>query len=172
MAVACLLPVALDHPYQMSYFSSLVGGRKGALACGIASTANDKECLNRVTLAYLNKQLPPKSKVLCYPFGPDAMQVYQKIGMLRSDIVIDGAMFKAYRFPYDWVSSQDYLLLTAWNGGFDDIAWQLYFWGKPMFQVTKGGVPLVMLYDTRDSRNAAIIKELEFHVMRDYDWAD
>jgi hypothetical protein len=87
---AALLPAVratlLTHPYQMSYYSSLIGGPRGAARLGMDATFWGETYLSAVALI---NALPEGATVWVSPPGTQSLlEFYQRGGLIRPDIVL------------------------------------------------------------------------------------
>jgi len=84
-AAGVLVPVALFHPYQLSYYNVLVGGPWGARRLGFETTYWD-DTFDAKALAYLNENVPQGGKVAFVAMGDFVWRIYQFNGDARTDI--------------------------------------------------------------------------------------
>ena len=116
LALFVLGPAGLEliriHPYELSYYNTLIGGPRGAWNRGFELTYWF-DAFNGQVLAQLNGRLPAKADV-DFPndlTNPMTFQELQTLGAIRSDIKLWGDVkFKssAYdKFDYVWLQTQD-----------------------------------------------------------------
>lgn len=138
------LPFYNVKPFYLEYYNEFIGGVKGAHKKGFETTywgnVVDEKFLN-----FLNKRVPPHSKVLFSPFSQEILEFYQKEGKLRKDIIV-----QAITLPKPWVLFEyDYLVLIARQGCFTKEMWTFYQKMSPVHTVSLNNVPLVMLYQLK-----------------------
>jgi 4-amino-4-deoxy-L-arabinose transferase-like glycosyltransferase len=110
VAVLVLAPAAseliLIHPYELSYYNTLIGGPRGAWRRGFELTYWYDAFTPRV-LNELNEKFPEGAAV-GFPnhlSSPATFQELQSLGMLRGDIRLDATPPDA--FPYLWLLTHD-----------------------------------------------------------------
>jgi len=131
-----IVPLAAIHPYELSYYSALVGGLRGAHKLGMETTYWGDTVTSDV-LDYVNARCPKGGKVCFFPIGDFIPPTYQDAtGELRKDL----------RFSTEIDPDYDLLVLLPRQGKFNEKAWRLYRTGKPVFQVERQGVPLCLVY--------------------------
>lgn len=87
------VPLFQVYPYGLEYYSSLVGGVKGARMAGLETTYWWTALTER-HLTRINQLLPPKARLRFVPMDPDLHQLYASLGLLRKDIqVVEGNDF-------------------------------------------------------------------------------
>lgn len=135
--------VASVHPYQLSYYSELIGGLSGAAARGFQATY----WFDAVTPGMLDemaRQLPLQPRLLCLPpTGADTVTFSnRRLGRLRPDLM------GLTRPPADYVLV---ILRQDELGKFDDLGWRLHRGeaGPPLIVRSLDGVPLAALYRCR-----------------------
>ena len=133
------------HPAELSYFNLLIGGPKGAQASGMETTYWG-EVITPETIQWMNTHLPQNANVKILPvypgnapisrlsFYPDVLVYYRAHGILRPDIQFFSEP------PYD------YYVLVSRQGLFDDMGWQLYRNGKPVYSLNRAGIQLMGIY--------------------------
>lgn len=144
LAVLLLAPPVVSiiriHPYELSYYSEIVGGLRGATRLGLETTFWCESYKN--SLPYLNANAPQDA--LIWVDQPLALRAYQEDGLLRGDLRITG---------WDVVSpySCDYALVQMRETGFTDVPElvDLIEQYEPEFTVSVDGVPLAMVYGLR-----------------------
>jgi len=132
-----LVSIVKFHPYELSYYSEIVGGLPGAVQLGLETTfwcESYKDCL-----PYLNAHLPEGASI--WVDQPFALRAYQEDEMLRQDLRITG---------WDVISPYacDYALVQMRETGFTDVPelLDLVEQYEPEFTVSVEGVPLAMVY--------------------------
>jgi 4-amino-4-deoxy-L-arabinose transferase-like glycosyltransferase len=128
------------HPYELSYYSEVVGGLPGAVRLGLETTfwcESYKDCL-----PYLNANAPEGA--LIWVDQPLALRAYQEDRLLRQDLRITG---------WDVVSPYtcDYALVQMRETGFTDVPELVNLMKeyRPEFTVSVEGAPLAMVYRLR-----------------------
>jgi 4-amino-4-deoxy-L-arabinose transferase-like glycosyltransferase len=128
------------HPYELSYYSEIVGGLPGAVRLGLETTFWCESY--KAFLPYLNDNAPEGA--LIWVDQPLALRAYQEDGLLRGDLRITG---------WDVVSpfTCDYALVQMRETGFTDVPElvNLVDQYRPEFTVSVEGVTLAMLYKLR-----------------------
>ncbi len=130
--------IARVHPYELAYYSELVGGIQGAARLGFETTfwADGYQG----TLEYINASASAGATVWA-----DAYQVlwaYQDLGRLRKDIFVPGSD------PRDPGVGALAIVQARQSRYFPAIA-ELVSRHEPAFSVRVQGIPLVMVYRTR-----------------------
>jgi 4-amino-4-deoxy-L-arabinose transferase-like glycosyltransferase len=144
LAIVLLGPPVLSmikiHPYELSYYSEIVGGLPGAVRLGLETTfwcESYKACL-----PYLNANTPEGA--LIWVDQPLALRAYQDDKLLRQDLRITG---------WDVVSPYtcDYAVVEMRETGFTNVPElvDLMKQYQPEFTVSVEGVPLAMVYKLR-----------------------
>jgi len=144
LALALLVPPAASmiriHPYELSYYSEVVGGLPGAVRLGLETTFWCESYKD--VLPYLNANAPANAVI--WVDQPLSLRAYQEDGLLRGDLSITG---------WDVVSpfSCDYALVQMRETGFTDVPElvDLVEHYRPEFTVSVEGVTLAMLYKLR-----------------------
>jgi len=80
-----LISVALFHPFQLCYYSELVGGPWGARRLGFETTYWN-ETLDDDAVTWLNRRVPPNGRVAFVAVGGLVWQYYPAMGEARQDI--------------------------------------------------------------------------------------
>jgi hypothetical protein len=128
------------HPYELSYYSEIVGGLPGAVRLGLETTFWCESY--KASLPYLNANAPEGA--LIWVDQPLALRAYQEDKLLRQDLRITG---------WDVVSPYtcDYALVQMRETGFTDVPElaNLMRQYRPEFTVSVEGVPLAMVYRLR-----------------------
>jgi hypothetical protein len=141
LAILLLAPPVVSiirlHPYELSYYSEIVGGLPGAVRLGLETTfwcESYKACLT-----YLNADAPEGA--LIWVDQPLALRAYQDDRLLRQDLRITG---------WDVVSPYtcDYAVVQMRETGFTDVPElvDLMKQYQPEFTVSVEGVPLAMVF--------------------------
>jgi hypothetical protein len=141
--VLLLLAIAINggwallsvRPYYLTYFNSLIGGRKGAYARGM-EIAYWCEGLNREGLDKINEVVPDGASLAPMLFNIKVLEYYQHFGLLKPGIrlVIQGPA--------------DYRLLQYRRGLFGPREQDLAEKYKPLLVFGPPDAPLVGLYKT------------------------
>jgi hypothetical protein len=125
--------LAWIHPYELAYYSEIVGGVRGAKALGLETTYW-MDTYTGPTLAWMNDSLPPGADV--FVFGdPLGLQFQQGWGGLRPDLNLG-----ARREEAGWA------LVQMRQGLMDPALAELVRTGRPAHRVELQGVPLVAIY--------------------------
>jgi len=80
------LAIAQVHPYELSYYSELVGGMRGAASKGMETTFWCETYKD--ALPYLNRSAAPGAAV--WAENPFVLRLYQSYGVLRQDLQVTG----------------------------------------------------------------------------------
>ncbi|MCS7223007.1 MAG: glycosyltransferase family 39 protein [Armatimonadetes bacterium] len=134
-----------SHPFELSYYSSLIGGIKGAVnRWGFEATYWGINLINAVP--FLNQQRDEKGLFLLPHSLCAYMEFYQNGGYLGKHIRIMGD-------PRD-IPEADFLLIQASQTEWEllpnylrRLAWTLWKEEKPVFAATYEGVVVVGIYD-------------------------
>jgi hypothetical protein len=168
--------VAAMHPYQLAYYSALVGGMRGARRVGLETIYWGGPYLD--ALPRLNERAALRghpeggpqgrpSGTLKAPFGVlrgrraatiyvipkgaiSYLRLYQDAGMLRRDLQFT-ARGAGVKQTSEALRRSDLVVFQCAQSEFDEIAWALYRRGKPLWQVEMHGVPLLMAFDAREA---------------------
>jgi hypothetical protein len=103
--------LARIHPFELSYYNTLVGGPRGAWQRGFELTYW-YDAFTPQTLDEINRLLPPGAPA-AFPSelsAPQTFQELQALGRLRKDIRIDAP---GDDFPYLWLLTHDSKALAA-----------------------------------------------------------
>ncbi|OIO97742.1 MAG: hypothetical protein AUJ92_02975 [Armatimonadetes bacterium CG2_30_59_28] len=143
VAAVCLLPgftgIVTYHPYELSYYNSLVGGLPGAVQRGFEPTYWGDTYVK--ALSFLNRDAPDGAIINVWPPGVVSyFEMYQRSGALRPDLRFtagDSAMRTA-----------DYVVFHTRQSEMSGspLAVKLFREGKPAFVVEHLGVPLNVVY--------------------------
>jgi hypothetical protein len=135
--VLLLFPPAWDlflyHPYELSYYSRLVGGLRGAYQRGLEVTYF-MEVFTPDFLNFLNEKLPPNAAINA-SVANFMLAYYQKENRLRPDLKIAG---NNDRFDY-------YILMTR-RSVWSRKELMLFRTHSPLAAIRVGDVPLVSVY--------------------------
>lgn len=132
--VPIFIQMLLLHPFQLSYYSELVGSLTGARLLGMESTYWC-EAVTPEFIEEMNTTLPENAHIVTMSMSVAVLPFYQHVGLLRSDLRLDVPETRA-----------DYRLLQCRQGMFGQVEWYYYKTRKPIRQVTAFGVPLMMLF--------------------------
>lgn len=132
-----LIPPAVSlariHPYELEYFSSVVGGVRGAHRLGFETTYWI-DVLNSETLPEVNRVLPKDAEIL-HLYQSDVMEFLQSTGLLRKDIKTS-------------TDNSRYHIQFARQGMFTDGDWLLYRYATPLYEKKLEGVRLMAVFET------------------------
>lgn len=131
--VPALGEMAAIHPYELSYYNSLIGGLEGAYKSGLEVTYL-QEAINPRFLSYLDREIPENSMVNG-SFSNFMLDFYQKRGRLRRDIKLT-----------DKRDCDFYILLSRKTAFSDFDRWLLKKKPTPTAAVKLRGVPLISIY--------------------------
>lgn len=127
------------HPYELSYYNIFIGGMKGAKGVGMETTYWG-DTINPEIYNYLNKNAPPKARIVLYPVGDKALKAYQEwTGLLRKDLRLSNHIEGDF----------DYLVLVMRQGMFDEKCWEIIK-ARPVYSLSFGGVSLTNIYRKED----------------------
>jgi 4-amino-4-deoxy-L-arabinose transferase-like glycosyltransferase len=134
-----LISMVQIHPYELSYYSELVGGLRGATRLGLETTFWCETYQD--VLPYLNANAEQGASV--WAENPFVLRLYQGSGMLRQDLQATGG---------DVVSplTADYVVVqmrqTAFAYYTPDVV-DLMQIHDPVYSLTRQGIPLLHLYE-------------------------
>lgn len=132
------LDVYLSHPFQLSYYNSLVGGVRGAYVRGYETTYF-LEAINREFIQEMNERLPAHASVHG-SFANSILAYYQKEGLLRKDLHIVEAG------PFDF-----YALLNR-RSALRPKEMAMFISSEPLFWSGIGQVPLVAVFGVQPTK--------------------
>jgi len=137
LLVPPLLSIVRIHPYQLSYYSELVGGLPGATRLGLETTFWCETY--QAALPYLNKNAESTASV--WAENPFVLRFYQRHGMLRDDLEVVGG---------DVVSpcTADYVVAQVRQTGFHytpEIVSIMHEY-EPTYTLAREGVSLLHVY--------------------------
>jgi hypothetical protein len=125
------------HPYELSFYSGLVGGLRGAHRLGF-ETQYWGDVFTPQVMRKVNELCPKDSSVHVTPWDIHCVQLLQAVGELRADL----------RFVTD-IESADYIVLLVREAAFTEKERELYQRGKPVWELRLKGVPLCMIFFAR-----------------------
>jgi hypothetical protein len=139
--VLLLLPPAVGiariHPYELSYYSEVVGGLPGATQLGLETTFWCETFHD--ALPYLNVNAEQGASV--WVENPYVLRLYQRYDLLRSDLLITGGDTVS---PYD----ADYAVVEMRQTGFTYTPEVVDVLGHetPLYTIARYGVPLMHIF--------------------------
>jgi 4-amino-4-deoxy-L-arabinose transferase-like glycosyltransferase len=140
LLVAPLASIVQMHPYELSYYSELVGGLPGATHLGLETTFWCETYQD--ALPVLNAQAATGATV--WAENPFVLRLYQRNGQLREDLQVTGGDVIS-----PWVA--DYAVVEMRQTGFQytpeivDVMRER----QPVYTLNKLGVPLMHIYQVR-----------------------
>ncbi|MBC7232623.1 MAG: glycosyltransferase family 39 protein [Chloroflexi bacterium] len=138
-----LFSIADIHPYELSYYSELVGGLPGATRLGLETTFWCETY--RDALPYLNQNAEPWASV--WAENPFVLRLYQRYNLLREDLQIMGG---------DVVSpfTADYVVIQMHQTGFYHVPElvDMLHNHAPVYMLDYHGIPLLYVYELRQER--------------------
>ncbi len=149
LGIALLLPQSLAaaklYPHLLSYYSESVGGLPGATRMGLETTY---WCETYVTaLPYINAHASPGDTIWTQDWSFDVLKYYQKIGRLRSDVVVLTVGMGYFNFRnVDWYIFEYRQSQYGPPGEARYYPLQILKTQTPVFEVVHQGVPLMKLY--------------------------
>ncbi|PKN92154.1 MAG: glycosyl transferase [Chloroflexi bacterium HGW-Chloroflexi-6] len=160
LAILALTPQSLamvrQYPHLLSYYSESVGGLSGATKLGLETTYWCETYAS--ALPYINAHASPGDKIWIEPWSYDVLLYYQRIGMLREDVLIlnpylafsilglDGPQPVIGRFGNaDWYIFQYRQTQYNWDGE-QYPPLQTLESNSPVYEVIQDGIPLMRLY--------------------------
>lgn len=126
------VPLALIHPYELSYYNALAGGLRGADKMGLEATYWGDSCSQEV-LDYLNATCPSGSRVAFHRAGEFADRMYAMLVRRGIEVVSFGHEY-------------DYLVLIPRLSMLDEGAWEYRQQQRPLYEVRRQGVFLCGVY--------------------------
>ena len=130
-----LYAIRTVHPFELSFFNSLIGGLPGAEKKGMETTYWG-EALNEEALSFLNNNIPDGAKIKALAMHDRALMLYQEWGSLKDTLILDSPP------PYD------YHILLARKGLFMRPERYLFDHYEPIKTIARNGVPLLLIYKT------------------------
>ncbi len=141
LLVVCAPPVAAIvhlHPYELAYYSAIVGGIPGAAERGLETTfwADSYQGV----LGYLNENAPAGATI--WADASNVMISYQETGRLRKDLFIPRA---------DTIAPDggDFAVIQARQSRYTSSITRLMLSRQPAATVQVDGTPLVLVYRVR-----------------------
>ena len=132
-----LYATAKTYPFGMSYYNSLLGGTKGAVARGMEATYWGDTFL--AAAPWLNEKAAPGAEVWINVVGyVSTMQMYQQFGLLRQDLKITGGD-EAFRHA-------DYCVVINKSTEYGRLGQELVQRGKVLYTQDLDSVPLVWVF--------------------------
>ena len=131
--VPAAIQLAWVHPYELAYYSEVVGGVRGAKDLGLETTYW-MDTYTGPVLEWMSAELPPEAAV--YVFGDDfGLELQQAWGGLRPDLRLGARADEA-----GWA------LVQMRQGFMHPELFELVENARPAFRVELQGVPLVAIY--------------------------
>jgi hypothetical protein len=160
LAVLALTPQSLamvrQYPHLLSYYSESVGGLTGATKLGFESTYWCETYAS--ALPYINAHASPRDKIWVEPWSYDVLLYYQRIGVLREDVLImnpymtfsvlglDGPQPVIGRFGNaDWYIFQYHQSQYQLDGE-QYLPLRTLEANSPVYEIIQDGIPLMRLY--------------------------
>jgi 4-amino-4-deoxy-L-arabinose transferase-like glycosyltransferase len=141
------LPVLKYKDSLSNYYNAFTGGLKGAYHLGLG--LNDTEMsLSPEVIEYINTFCPKNGKIAITPNSPYVRQLYQNLGIFRSDLVVMENPMKA-----DWI------ILFSSVEFFDEPLKVLFYTQRPIYKKELSGVPLCQIYKRPDNINNYLMTE-------------
>ncbi len=125
------------YPNILSYYSRIIGGLRGATACGMEPTYY-WDSLDDEALEWLNEHTPDDERIVFGAASPHNIGLLQRWGRLNT--------------PTDAGGRRRWYVLQRRPSGLDKYDLQLIEKHKPTFQRTLSGVPLLEVYRYDDYR--------------------
>jgi hypothetical protein len=130
--------VRLTHPYQLAYYSSAVGGARGAAERGFETIYWGQ--VFQEAPDFLNAIGQPNPRVLVIPKGVIyLLEFQQQAGLLRGDIQFTGEETEA--------EDVDYVMFQAMQSDYTDLCWALVKEAQPAYALRLGETALLLAYD-------------------------
>jgi 4-amino-4-deoxy-L-arabinose transferase-like glycosyltransferase len=143
LGVALLLPGAVGivrmHPYELSYFSEIVGGIKGAERMGLELTYWCETY--RAALPFLNSI--PEQVASVWTEEDGVLYTYQQRAMLRRDVQVGGRVMMA------GPAAADYALVQRRPSGYTPDIERIMQAKAPVFVVRHGDTELAWVYKVK-----------------------
>lgn len=141
-----LVSLACIHPYELSYYSELVGGLRGATRMGLETTFWCETYLD--ALPYLNEHAA--AGVSVWAENPYVLRLYQREQMLRQDLqVIGGDTISPFAAHYAVVEMRQ--TGFSYTPEVVDVMQQY----TPVYTLAYQGVPLMHIYKLDASSTCA-----------------
>ena len=126
------------HPYQLAYYSEVVGGTWGATRRGF-ETIYWGQVLQDGN-GFLNGIHKRGARVLVIPKGVIyLLEFQQRGGALRRDVQFTGDQGEA--------AQADYIMFQAMQSDYTPLCWELAESAKPAYALAVGKAPLLLAYD-------------------------
>lgn len=139
-ALVLLLPgawgIARMHPYELSYFSEIVGGSRGAERIGLEITYWCETY--RAALPFLNAV--PEQNASIWTEEDGVLYTYQRAGELRGDLKVGGRVVQAGPL------AADYALIQRRPSGYTADMESILRHKTPVFTVSHAGIALAYVY--------------------------
>ena len=138
-----LLSMVSIHPYELSYYSELVGGLPGATRLGLETTFWCETYQD--ALPYLNNSAEPGASV--WAENPFVLRFYQRHDLLREDLGVTGGDVIS---PY----GADYAVVEMRQTGFSYTPEVVSIMDEyqPVHTLTYEGIPLLQVYKLRRAK--------------------
>jgi 4-amino-4-deoxy-L-arabinose transferase-like glycosyltransferase len=149
LGVALLLPQTLSavnlYPHLLSYYSESVGGLPGATRMGLETTYWCETYAS--ALPYINAHASPGDTIWTQAWSFDVLKYYQKIGRLRSDVVVLIVGMDSFNIKnVDWFIFEYRQTQFGEAGAEHYLPLQLLKTQTPVYEVVYQGIPLMKLY--------------------------
>ncbi len=131
-----LMEIAVIHPYELSYYNTLIGGIGGAFKKGMETTYWF-DAVNDRFLDYVNRNLPLKSTIFIWPYNLPHFIYLQQKSYLRNDFTFTTRNF-------------DYMILLIRQGTFLQWTWDIFHHFSPIYSTRLNNIPLVSIYEGAD----------------------
>lgn len=135
--LAMVLTLWSAHPHELSYYSGLVGGIRGAEKKGFEMTYYF-EAINRDFLQAMNREVTKESTLKMVPSWPDVIGYYQKVGQLTPHLRFLGE---------DIPQEPDYYVFSRRRGILSE---DLYLFAPAVYEATYQGVSLAKFVRVKD----------------------
>jgi 4-amino-4-deoxy-L-arabinose transferase-like glycosyltransferase len=124
------------HPYELSHYSLIVGGLKGANALGLEPTCWG-DAVAGETIEWINNNCPPDGRVWIHPVGSQVVRLHQVLENFRPDI----------QLVTDPEDRPELVVLVNRRAFWHPRAAALFAAGEGgVYMVERQGVPLVLIY--------------------------
>lgn len=141
LGAAMLTPAARDtlgsHPYELSFYNSLVGGTKGAISKGFEGTYWGDTLMGLTP--FINSKVPDGARILLIPSSYQyLLEFYQQAGMLKRELVFVNNEKAAM--------TTDFVIFQCRQSEFSPLAWKLWRTQAPEFSIQHNGARLAVIY--------------------------
>ena len=141
LGAALLTPAAQDtlgsHPYELSFYNSLVGGTNGAISKGFEGTYWGDTLMGLTP--FINSNVPNGARILLIPNSYQyLLEFYQQAGMLKRELIFVNNE-KAAR-------PADFVIFQCRQSEFSPLAWKLWRTQTPEFSIQHNGARLAVIY--------------------------